>query len=120
MIKQIPIAIEQLRRADSVSWERYWIIELLQDIQERDKMDKDLVIFRKWKDDGEILALFPELEGNWGLCTCFSHVGQHATAEYHYCLSLSKPATPEEYADLQKELEDIGYNLKIRKRWNRA
>ncbi len=80
----------------------------------------DLVIFRKWKDDGEILALFPEMLENDGLVNCYAHIGQHGAADYHYCLTQSGPATPEEYTDLQQELENIGYDLKIRKRWNRA
>ena len=83
---------------------------------------KDLVVFRKWKNDGEILALFPEIIHDntmRRLCTCYAHIGQHSSADYRYCLTQSRPATPDEYADLQLELERIGYDLKVRKKWIR-
>jgi len=79
---------------------------------------KTVVVFRKWgkNNGGGILALFPHIdEGNY-LCLSYEHIGQHGGADYRGCISITKPAKPEEYADLQKELENIGYNLIIRKR----
>lgn len=101
-------------------------------------MEKDteetLVIFRKYKrkhaskyykEDNipEILALFPEIEAtpDKSTCLCYQHVGQHGDANYYYCIhELTVPATSEEYSDLKKELESLGYNLKIREKWIRG
>lgn len=79
------------------------------------------VIFRKWRDTGEIIALFPEQDGGGGLCDSYMHIGQHGGANYPYLVAgwygPTVPATPEEYADLLAELESIGYDdLVIRKK----
>jgi hypothetical protein len=77
---------------------------------------KTKVIFRKWKDTNTVLALFPEeLERN-GFVSSYEHVGQHGAADYVGCISITKPATPEEFAGLKQELESIGYDLDVRKR----
>ncbi len=79
-------------------------------------MTKTIVVFRK--DESGVFALFPEIpsDNHGRFCTCYQHVGQHSGAYYHPHIRLSKPATPEEYADLFDELTKIGYTLKIRKR----
>lgn len=88
----------------------------------RDK-EKTTVIFRKWKvqtDPGDIIALFPWVEESPGRCSSFEHVGQHGRADYCGVIRLTTPATPAEYADLKRELEQYyGYNLTIRKRRSR-
>ncbi len=88
---------------------------------EKDK-EKNKVVFRKFK-DGDIIALFPELEAGAnqkGECMSYMHIGQHSGAAYALVYD-TKPAKKEEYADLLAELEDIGYNLevkqKITKKW---
>lgn len=43
---------------------------------------------------------------------CYSHIGQHSGCHPDYA-NECKPATPEQYADLKKELEGLGYNLEI-------
>lgn len=43
---------------------------------------------------------------------CYSHIGQHSGCSPLYA-NECKEATPEQYADLQTELESIGYKLKI-------
>jgi len=50
--------------------------------------------------------------------TCYEHVGQHGACDMGWVLKITRPATPEEYADLKAELEGIpyGYNLKVYKR----
>lgn len=90
------------------------------------KQDTEItvVIFRKWKksfDSWEgIVALFPyedyNRDYNPSLCMSYDYIGQHGGADYDYCVSQSKLATPEEYADLKKELEEVGYNLKVAKK----
>jgi hypothetical protein len=82
-------------------------------------MDKEItkVIFKKWP-DGDVIAVFPELPGTiqWLFCMCYEHVGQHGSANVELMRSLA-PAKPEEYADLKEELESIGYNLKVYRRF---
>lgn len=74
------------------------------------------VVFRKFKDNGDIIALFPSLP--WGMdcaeCASYMHIGQHGAAD-RWLISITKPATPGEYADLLNELVNcVGYDdLKI-------
>lgn len=82
--------------------------------------EKTLVILREYP-DGDILALFPENEFAPLRCESYMHIGQHGGANYQGCISATKPASLEDenVQLLISELEGIGYNLKIRKRWNR-
>lgn len=84
---------------------------------ERDK-EQTRVVFRKYKSNGDILALFPDIEENsfYHYCGSYEHTGQHGAADYQGCIELTTPATPDEYSDLKKELELLGYNLKPIKR----
>lgn len=81
---------------------------------------KTIVIFRKEK-EGTILAVFPynisDLNGDM---TCYGHIGQHSAMCPEY-LKATKPCKPEEYEPLKKELESIGYDLKVQTRvnWNK-
>jgi hypothetical protein len=80
------------------------------------------VIFRKFKDNNSIVALFPTLPGTRDPYTCdsYMHIGQHGTAspDIIYTTSL---ATLEEYGDLLSELKSIGYDdLIIRKKFTYA
>lgn len=79
------------------------------------------VVFRVWKKQGTVLALFPEQPDDvlGKYCSSYEHIGQHGGADYVHCIQATRPATPEEYADLKAELESIGYNLKIVKRYQR-
>jgi len=69
------------------------------------------VIYRKYKDGGDILACFPELPAdNYGrLMSCYQHIGQHGAAYWGCVLRLTVPANEEEYRELAEELERIGY-----------
>ena len=82
------------------------------------------VMFRKngmIDNKGEIYALFPHLaENKSGCVSSYQHVGQHIIADYDFCMGTSTPASQTDYADLQKELEQIGYNLKVVRKQNRA
>ena len=78
------------------------------------------VIFRKEiKFSDEIIAFFPSLPGDHTpfTCSCYAHIGQHGAAHKDYYTQNTSPATPDEYKDLQDELESIGYDLKIFTRW---
>ena len=80
------------------------------------------VIFRKYP-DGSIIALFPEEKWNrMGNCASYMHVGQHGPADYQHVVASTKPAKPHEYEDLKRELQDLGYGLRInmtKTEWNK-
>ncbi len=67
------------------------------------------VIFRKHGD--EITAVFPSMPEDYEgrFMTCYAHVGQHSGCCKAWYLD-GLPATPEEYADLLQELNDVGYH----------
>lgn len=79
---------------------------------------KTPVVFRVWKREGGVLALFPTLPADIGgfLCSSYEHVGQHGSADYFLCIQSTRLATPGEYEPLRAELERIGYALRIVKR----
>lgn len=76
------------------------------------------VIFRKFR-HGEIIAIFPQLPATNNIyqdCQSYMHIGQHSAADLQLAIT-TKPATPEEYAPLLKELQSIGYDdLRIAQR----
>ncbi len=86
---------------------------------------KTKVIFRIMKDPdyfdnpGEsVVAIFPEIPGDsnpYRTCLSYQHVGQHGAISLDYP-EFTFPATDEESKDLQRELESLGYNLKVCKR----
>lgn len=79
-----------------------------------------LVVFRVWKDGGEVIALFPSLL--WdddGRVTAYEHVGQHCGVDYKDIISMTRPASPEEYESLYRELEWFGYVMRVCKRYVR-
>jgi hypothetical protein len=78
----------------------------------------DLVVFRKWKDTGDLIALFPELPSDsYGVyCDSYEHVGQHAAADYYGVIRHTMPAVRSEYRRLAAELRRIGYRLRPLKR----
>ena len=85
---------------------------------------KTNVIFRKARyEDGsaEIIAIFPDSYeeykkmGRYEI-DCYTHIGQHSTAALDFYYSNTEKATPSEYKELFEELENIGYNIRIRQR----
>jgi hypothetical protein len=83
------------------------------------------VIFRKFLDhkdthygDG-IIALFPDEPGTNDPATCISymHVGQHGSASMHLVYGeprTTRAASPDEYADLKRELEKPPYEYRLK------
>lgn len=72
------------------------------------------VVFRKWKDNGQIIALFPELPSDlqgW-YCDSYMHIGQHGGADYYGVVQYTTLASRTESASLARELRRIGYRLK--------
>lgn len=85
-------------------------------------MNTTKVIFRKFKREGDIIALFPELPGdrNPETCNSYMHIGQHGSASVALVAD-TRLAKPDEYADLLAELQRIGYaDLRIVKRFTNA
>lgn len=81
---------------------------------------KTKVIFRKFKDLGDVIAFFPyEPADHLGNCVSYQRIGQHGAADYSGCLENTVPASESEYSSLQKELNKIGYDLIVIKRVNR-
>jgi hypothetical protein len=75
------------------------------------------VIFRVFKDGGDVVALFPEFVNYPDGCVeSYQRMGQHGAANYSHCMKVSRPATANESAALKRELESIGYNLKVQTR----
>lgn len=74
--------------------------------------EKTRVIFRAWP-DGDVLALFPDIEEQDGLVLGYEHVGQHGEADYAWCMARTKQATPKQYAKLKRELTQMGYDLTV-------
>ena len=73
-------------------------------------MSETPVVFRKFSDD-EVVALFPAMPG-WRLGECMSylHLWQHGAADYGHAVRTTRPTRPEDHADLQAELVQIGYD----------
>jgi hypothetical protein len=80
--------------------------------------EKTIVVFRKWRNDGSIIALFPQIGHHDYACESYMHIGQHGAADYHGVVAVTDSATPDEFRDLYNELTRIGYNLEVRKRFN--
>ena len=85
------------------------------------EMDKEItkVIFRKWA-NGDIIALFIDQlyndPRNLDSIMSYEHIGQHGEASFIAVLVQTDLAKPEEYAELQSELQSLGYNLQVCKR----
>jgi hypothetical protein len=85
--------------------------------------DATVVIFRKWpaREGGGVIALFPYEPANLSdpaMCESYEHVGQHGAANYYGVIDRTKPASPDEYAALKRELESepFNYQLTVRQR----
>lgn len=79
---------------------------------------------RLFENDG-VTAVFPTeklLDGQPDAVTCYAHVGQHGQCSLRLMTGMQyRPASPEEYEGLKKELESEPYNyrLKVYKRTQR-
>jgi hypothetical protein len=81
-------------------------------------IEPDMVVFGKFPDGG-IIALFPYLPAeclNSWLCESYMHIRQHGAADPLIVYD-TRPANPEEFASLKSELERIGYQLAVRRRF---
>ena len=74
-----------------------------------------IVVFRVWpkKEGGGVIALFPQIDEGHGMCSSFMHVGQHSGASASQVVAATRPAKPEEYAALKRELESAPYEYRL-------
>ncbi len=91
------------------------------ELKGRKVMKKTKVIFRKYKEEKEIIAIFPDLnypEYCYAPPNCLSYmqIGQHSECDYLRVIEKTVSASKKEYADLYQELTDIGYNLEVIKK----
>jgi hypothetical protein len=78
---------------------------------------KTFVKFLIHPTNGELIAYFPYMKYGFNgyrhdLKTCYAHVGQHSSCAPEYAKEC-RYAKETEYSDLKKELESLGYNLKL-------
>lgn len=69
------------------------------------------VIYRVFKKGGDVIALFPTIAAttNPNMCQSYQHIGQHGAASYSHVMQMTRPAKPEDYEKLNKELIAVGY-----------
>ena len=83
---------------------------------------ENIVIFRQYKNHGDIIALFPyDIQNIYGSCNSYMRIGQHGSAHYQGVIRDTQPISKdsEEVKSLLEELESIGYEgLVIRKQLN--
>jgi len=80
--------------------------------------DTTAVVFRTFRGDNSVIALFPYEPGNNDAFTMMSyqHIGQHGIADMGLTASYTRPSKPDEIRPLKEELQRIGYKLKIMSR----
>ena len=67
----------------------------------------------------EIFAYFPDERYNSRgpyVYTCYTHIGQHSACHVDYMME-SRHASSDEFKDLCRELQYIGYNLQIQDKY---
>lgn len=71
------------------------------------------LVNEKDPENPDLFAYFPDSVHHDDYRDCYSHIGQHSSCHPDYAAE-SRPATPEEYADLKAELENqVGYELDV-------
>lgn len=74
-------------------------------------MNKINVAFRKFE-DGEVIAIFPDIKEGDNEVLSYMHIGQHSACSVGLMDELDK-ANENEYFSLKKELENIGYSINV-------
>ena len=75
-------------------------------------MKKTKVIFLFNESNEDLFAFFLDQKEGETTNLSYSHIGQHSACSIEYAIE-SRPATKDEYSPLLKELNVIGYNLKV-------
>lgn len=73
----------------------------------------DVVVFRRWKDTGDLVAIFPELSADEQGQNCLAHdeIGQQVAADYDQFIEDTTPVTERESGRFAHELTLLGYDL---------
>lgn len=73
------------------------------------------VLFRVWRDTGDVIAVFPTLPGTYEPDTCLSyeHVGQHGACRYSVILTQTRPLRDGEGRELGAELRSIYNDVRL-------
>lgn len=83
--------------------------------------EKTKVIFRASRNQKtNVFAVFPALAGDsnpYRTCLSYALIGQHSACSTDV-MSWTRPAKPSEYKSLLEELEFIGYNVQVAKRFS--
>ena len=82
-------------------------------MKEREVVDVAFAV----EEEGLIVAVMPGYAGTVNrpdTCTCYAHMGQHSSCHIDYIMEKCVGASPDEYADLLRELTGpIGYDVKV-------
>ena len=76
----------------------------------------DQVLFKRFRDHGDVIAIFPNLRHSTELLMSYMHIGQHSGCSPELLdgdCDLTELATLDEYTPLLRELSDIGYKLQV-------
>jgi hypothetical protein len=70
------------------------------------KDGKEVIIFRKWRDTGDVIAVFPEWPSalHFGEVNSYEHKYQTGGVDYSFVMERTVPAKPAEYKELLEEL----------------
>ena len=68
----------------------------------------DIVVFRRWRDTGDVIAFFPELPADLSgdCCDAYERVGQHGGADYHGVIQHTTPCSLNDAAALAARATD--------------
>ena len=69
------------------------------------------VIFREIKEDGSIIAIFPDFKESEKSFLSYQHIGQHGAACKEFYLKDTIPT--KDYKELLSELERVGYEYNL-------
>jgi hypothetical protein len=116
------VKTELKKRLKAYKWPTREEYEAHQEKILTEKQGEDVVrvIFRVFKHNHEVIALFPDFKtGVHGqYIMSYMNIGQHGDADYHHIIDVTRLAKPEEYESLLEELKSIGYEMKVQSRIN--
>lgn len=80
-------------------------------------MESTRTILRRFP-DGDLIALFPDIDEGRGRCSSYMRVGQHAPADRRL-VDRTRPVDPSDLdaAALLRELRAVGYEPRVIRRW---
>ena len=66
-----------------------------------------IVVYRRCKTTGQVVALFPYVRKGYGLCDSYTHAGQHAVVDYKQMLSTTTAANPLLQQDVRQLVQEL-------------